>query len=145
MEEPHPEHHFELPFGAGRAHCPGWGVGEQPLRQREGDQPLPIPNEYASAHDLAIKLLQARKDLGLKRYGSLLQPRNGRDNLRDAIEEATDLLVYLVNEGEERRLYEQEIETLERKLGEAYTTMGRLRRQLRDAGLDEDAYAERER
>jgi hypothetical protein len=114
MEEPHPEHHFELPFGAGRAHCPGWGVGEQParetLRLREGDQPLPVPNNYASAHDLAIEMLVERKKLGQDRYGSLLQSMNGRNNLRDAIEEAMDLLVYLVNEDHERKLYAEEAE-----------------------------------
>lgn len=48
--------------------------------------------------------LEARKQLGLKRYGSLLQPNNGRDNLQDAYEEALDLVVYLRTEIEERRL-----------------------------------------
>jgi hypothetical protein len=48
--------------------------------------------------------LEARKQLGLKRYGSLLQPNNGRDNLQDAYEEVLDLCVYLKTEIEERRL-----------------------------------------
>jgi hypothetical protein len=48
--------------------------------------------------------LEARKQLGLKRYGSLLQPNNGRDNLQDAYEEVLDLAVYLKTEIEERRL-----------------------------------------
>lgn len=38
--------------------------------------------------------LMERRALGLRRYGSLLQPGNGRDPLRDAYEEAQDLVVY---------------------------------------------------
>jgi len=71
-------------------------------RERPEDQALPIPNDEIGSHDVAIKMLQERKELGLKRYGSLLQPNNGRDNLQDAIEELIDLLVYLVTEKRER-------------------------------------------
>jgi hypothetical protein len=74
------------------------------LRQRPEDQPLPIPNEHESIHDMVAADLEARKRLGLKRYGSLLQPNNGRDNLQDAYEEALDLCVYLRTEIEERRI-----------------------------------------
>lgn len=38
--------------------------------------------------------LMERRALGLRRYGSLLQPGNGRDPLRDAYEEVQDLVVY---------------------------------------------------
>lgn len=38
--------------------------------------------------------LMQRRALGLKRYGSLLQPGNGRDPLRDAYEEVVDLVAY---------------------------------------------------
>src|ERR1700733_651334 len=81
------------------------------LRQRPGDQPLPVPNDGPSMHDLvtedldrhypqafALDLvrddLTARKQLGLDRYGSLLQAHNGRDALRDLYEELLDALVY---------------------------------------------------
>lgn len=78
-------------------------------RQRPGDQPLPVPNDRPSIHDLvrddleifsygvvepAIDLLMKRKALGLDRYSSLLQAFNGRDAYRDAQEELTDLIVY---------------------------------------------------
>lgn len=38
--------------------------------------------------------LKRRRALGLERYGSLLQPGNGRDPLRDAYEEVVDLVAY---------------------------------------------------
>lgn len=81
------------------------------LRQRPGDQQLPTPNDGPSMHDLvvadlrawtlpeevrtrAVELLEARKQLGLTRYGSLLQAHNGRDARRDLVEEIVDALVY---------------------------------------------------
>lgn len=79
------------------------------------EQPLPLPCPgVEGAHDLLVKDLAlsgvpellfeeatarilARKQLGLERYGQLLCPDNGRDTLRDALEEALDLCVYLRN------------------------------------------------
>lgn len=40
--------------------------------------------------------LARRKEFGLKKYGTLLQPFNGRDHLADALDEAMDLYVYLL-------------------------------------------------
>ncbi len=51
----------------------------------------------------AITLLEQRRVIGLATYGQPLQPKNGRDNLRDALEEAADLCCYLRNEINERR------------------------------------------
>lgn len=39
--------------------------------------------------------LEQRERLGVERYGTSLQPHNGRDALRDAYEEALDLACYL--------------------------------------------------
>ena len=39
--------------------------------------------------------LEERERLGVERYGTSLQPHNGRDALRDAYEEALDLACYL--------------------------------------------------
>jgi len=83
------------------------------LRQRPGDQQLPVPNDGPSMHDLAaedvrrrhpggrapeihavVRDLAARKQLGLDRYGNLLQAHNGRDVLRDLSEELLDAIVY---------------------------------------------------
>jgi hypothetical protein len=39
--------------------------------------------------------LEKRERLGVERYGTALYPRNGRDALLDAYEEALDLACYL--------------------------------------------------
>lgn len=61
---------------------------------REGDQPLPVPNDGESMHDRAIARMQERKEIGLRRYDSLLQIGNGRDFLRDLSDELADALAY---------------------------------------------------
>jgi hypothetical protein len=48
----------------------------------------------APAIDAVCESLQARKRLGLERYGSVLQAGNGRDALRDLAEELNDAVVY---------------------------------------------------
>ncbi len=59
------------------------------------EQPMPTPNASPSIQDMVIADMETRKAIGLQRYGTLLQPNNGRDMLRDAYEEALDLAVYL--------------------------------------------------
>lgn len=98
------------------------------IRYRPGDQPLPKAGTGPSMHDLVCDdirarwasatigtmraapsveavtaSLQARKQVGLERYGQPLQCGNGRDALRDLREEAEDAVVYcrlLIEEGE---------------------------------------------
>lgn len=65
------------------------------LRQRPEDQPLPVPNDRPQVADLVIADIESRRQLGVRRYGTPLQPHNGRDALRDAYEEALDLAHYL--------------------------------------------------
>jgi hypothetical protein len=72
------------------------------LRRREGDQPLPVPNGLPDIQSLVIEDIGARRDLGIRRYGTSLQPHNGRDALRDAYEECLDLACYLRQAIEER-------------------------------------------
>ena len=59
------------------------------------DQPPPVPNSRPAVWDLVIGDMIARDTVGRKRYGTPLQPHNGRDALRDAYEEAHDQCVYL--------------------------------------------------
>jgi hypothetical protein len=59
------------------------------------EQPRPIPNGSASIQSRVRNDLLAREQLGVERYGTALQPHNGRDGLRDAYEEALDLTCYL--------------------------------------------------
>lgn len=58
-------------------------------------EPSPIPNELEPVWYLVIKDMNLRNEFGRKKYGTPLQPFNGRDVLKDAYEEALDLVVYL--------------------------------------------------
>lgn len=58
-------------------------------------QPAPQQNDLPAVWDLVIGDMQARDYVGLGRYGTRLQPHNGRDALVDAYQEALDLTVYL--------------------------------------------------
>lgn len=63
---------------------------------REGDsQALPTINDEQDIQSRVIEDIVARRKLGIKRYGTTLQPHNGRDALLDAYEEALDLTMYL--------------------------------------------------
>ena len=59
------------------------------------EQPMPIVTDGPCVQDLVCVDIQARKRVGIQRYGTVLQPHNGRDALRDAYEEALDLCQYL--------------------------------------------------
>ena len=71
-------------------------------------EPDPISNNNPSIHDLAvedlkregypdylIRNIQDRKELGLKKYGTILQAGNGRNALIDALQESLDAIVYI--------------------------------------------------
>lgn len=82
-------------------HMSAMGLSEVPLgqpiptKQRPGDQPLPTKNEHEDIQSQVIRDIEARRQIGIKRYGTALQPDNGRDMLQDAYEEAMDLTIYL--------------------------------------------------
>lgn len=65
-------------------------------------EPDPVPNESPSIHDLVIKDMQSRKEMGMIKYGTILQANNGRNALKDAYEEVLDLAMYLKQALEER-------------------------------------------
>lgn len=67
------------------------------------EQPSPVKNNNTPIVDLVMKDIQERKEIGYKRYGTYLQANNGRDALRDAYEEAMDLVIYLRQVMEERK------------------------------------------
>lgn len=66
------------------------------------DQPPPVPSS-GDTWKLVIADMIDRRDTGIARYGTPLQPDNGRDHLVDAYQEALDLCVYLRNEIERRK------------------------------------------
>ena len=58
-------------------------------------QPMPAHNDLPAVWDLVVEDIRQRDALGVKKYGTRLQPHNGRDALIDAYQEALDLVVYL--------------------------------------------------
>lgn len=65
------------------------------LKLRDGDQPLSTVNDRQDVQSMVIADIKKRRQVGIERYGTALQPFNGRDALRDAYEEAIDLAMYL--------------------------------------------------
>lgn len=55
----------------------------------------PQANSLEPVWYMVIKDMNLRNEFGRKKYGTPLQPFNGRDVLKDAYEEALDLVVYL--------------------------------------------------
>lgn len=58
-------------------------------------QPAPKKNEHPAVWDLVVADMKERDNTGYKKYGTRLQPHNGRDAMVDAYQEALDLAVYL--------------------------------------------------
>lgn len=59
------------------------------------EQTMPTKNALPYVWSLVIRDMVDRDIVGVKRYGTRLQPNNGRDSLRDALDEALDLACYL--------------------------------------------------
>lgn len=67
----------------------------EPTKQREGDQILPTGStEIADDQSLVIADIEARRQVGIARYGQAHVPFNGRNTMLDAYEETLDFLVY---------------------------------------------------
>lgn len=70
--------------------------GREPTKQREGDQVLPTGDEsIPDDQSLVIEDMEARRKVGVERYGQGHRPFNGRNTLLDAYEESLDGAVYL--------------------------------------------------
>jgi len=67
-------------------------------------QSPPVPNSGRPIWELVIEDMRGRDAMGEKKYGTRLQAFNGRDALVDAYQEALDLVVYLRQAIEERRV-----------------------------------------
>lgn len=78
-------------------------VGERPALRAATLEPSPIVRQDVPAiQDLVIADIEARKAVGIRKYGTVLQAHNGRDALMDAYQEALDLAMYLRQAIEER-------------------------------------------
>ena len=58
-------------------------------------EPQPIKNDHPAVWNLVLADIAERDLIGLAKYGTRLQPFNGRDVLKDSFQEALDLVVYL--------------------------------------------------
>ena len=76
-----------------------WAAPRQPdPSEGEGDvwsEVISARVAQRGAGDPVVALMAARREVGLRRYGRLLQRDNGRDHQVDALEEALDLVAYL--------------------------------------------------
>jgi len=66
--------------------------GRQPVHT---EQPMPVRNDHVSIQALVRVDLDLRERVGIQRYGTSLQPHNGRDALRDLYEELLDACCYI--------------------------------------------------
>lgn len=67
-------------------------------------EPEPISNEKPAVWDLVIGDMKERDQTGRERYGTPLQPFNGRNSAVDAYQEILDLVVYMRQMIEEHTL-----------------------------------------
>lgn len=58
-------------------------------------QPKPVQNQNPAVWDLVLADIDKRDKVGIERYGTRLQPFNGRDVLQDTYEELLDAVVYM--------------------------------------------------
>lgn len=68
------------------------------------EQPLPTRNDHLSIQSLVRADLEHREQVGISRYGTALQPNNGRSALRDLYEELLDGACYA-----KQKMVEEEI------------------------------------
>lgn len=74
------------------------------MRERPGDQPLPVRNDEPDIQSMVIDDIGKRRAVGIERYGTPLQPFNGRKSLRDLYEELLDAACYV-----KQRLVEEDL------------------------------------
>jgi len=78
-------------------------------------EPEPVKNELPAIWDLVMQDIKDRDQFGEKKYGTRLQPFNGRNVLKDLYQELLDSVVYV-----RQLIYEQENE-LRRATDKSYS------------------------
>lgn len=90
-------------------------MSEGPIRPYWADeQPAPRPgysDVFGLAEVMLPSLLKERRERGLRTYGRPLETWNGRDAVRDALEEILDAFLYVLQEALER---EDLVETMKK-------------------------------
>lgn len=83
-----------------------WNSNARPLPGVASEQPMPH-GKGADITELVVADMRERSKAGIEKYGEPLRADNGRDALMDAYQEAVDLVKYLRQEIEDRRIREQ--------------------------------------
>lgn len=99
------------------------------------DQPTPTPNSGPHVIDVAIEMLESRRELGRQRYGTPLQTGNGRDFGRDADEEMADWMIYWAGY---RIEHARRIQSLLATIGKQSEQIKALRSELEDVAARAD-------
>jgi len=81
--------------GGIRAFCRECGGDYDALFDPTKGEPQPIPGKGRSVIDEVIKDLEARRQVGIVKYGETLKTNNGRNPLMDAYQEVLDLANYI--------------------------------------------------
>jgi hypothetical protein len=71
------------------------GLVDKPVFPENQGQPSPVKNNKPHITNIVVHDFLFRKEQGIKKYGTALQPFNGRSALQDAYEEVLDLAQYL--------------------------------------------------
>lgn len=80
------------------------------------DQPSPAPNSNPVLWELVIADMRERDRIGRNRYGTPLQPHNGRDALKDLMDELLDAVVYIRQFQEEMKCLGADLHMLHARL-----------------------------
>ena len=78
---------MSIDYGVPTGHVPRPGLSKE--------EPPPRINNNPAVWPMVVKDMAERDLSGRQKYGTPLQPNNGRDALVDAYQEALDLVVYL--------------------------------------------------
>ncbi|WP_294637377.1 hypothetical protein [uncultured Aquabacterium sp.] len=125
---------------------------EQQASPATVQQPAPLASDGPATWDLVVKDMQARDKLGRARYGTPLQPNNGRKSLVDAYQEVLDLAAYMRNAIEEQDAdkatviegmlhYRELAKDLQQRLDAALSRVAELERALTGAAHHPEARA----
>ena len=75
-------------------------------------EPPPVKNDMPAVWQMVIKDMVDRDHFGREKYGTPLQPMNGRNSPKDAYEEVLDLAVYMKTTSEEIKFLDKELREL---------------------------------
>jgi hypothetical protein len=80
-------------------------------------EPPPQNNQHRPVYESLIEAIQERACFGLDKYGTHLQPFNGRNALNDALQESLDMNFYLMQKVVELEEQLESVKKICREIG----------------------------